>query len=246
MRVLSLHPAMTELAFALGAGGELVGRTDACLHPDAALKVPSIGPLADVSEVVVDVFEPTLVLTGPGQQELARALGARRSVISYDPQSLDEVFAGIASLGESLGKQVEADMLAYELRLVVHRAQESARRFRPMRVYCEVAHAPPTAASGYIAQLIAACGASVFEGEATPERIAAFDPQAILSCVAHQGDEDVEIISARDGWQGVSAVRYERVFSVPSPSLHHPGPRLAEGVRAIARLLHGIDLARQQ
>src|SRR5256886_8638456 len=42
-RVVSLLPSFTEILFAIGAGGRLVGRTTWCDYPPAALAVPSVG-----------------------------------------------------------------------------------------------------------------------------------------------------------------------------------------------------------
>ena len=43
-RVVSLIPATTELLFAIGAGGAVVGRTEWCDYPPAAAAVPNLGP----------------------------------------------------------------------------------------------------------------------------------------------------------------------------------------------------------
>lgn len=50
MRIISLHPACTEWVAAFGAGGELVGRSHACDHPDVVREVPSVTePVLDAS-----------------------------------------------------------------------------------------------------------------------------------------------------------------------------------------------------
>ena len=43
-RIISLVPSQTELLFALGAGGRLVGRTKFCVHPQPDVEqIPFIG-----------------------------------------------------------------------------------------------------------------------------------------------------------------------------------------------------------
>ncbi|HJS48671.1 MAG TPA: helical backbone metal receptor, partial [Gemmatimonadales bacterium] len=61
-RVVSLLPTFTELAFALGAGDAVVGRTTWCDWPAAAAAVPSVGDgLAPNVEAIV-ARRPDLVL----------------------------------------------------------------------------------------------------------------------------------------------------------------------------------------
>ncbi|MBA3646781.1 MAG: hypothetical protein H0W63_11480, partial [Gemmatimonadaceae bacterium] len=44
LRIVSLNPATTEIVFALGAGGRLVGRTSYDSWPDSAKLIPDLGP----------------------------------------------------------------------------------------------------------------------------------------------------------------------------------------------------------
>ncbi|HEX3509842.1 MAG TPA: hypothetical protein VHT27_01965 [Solirubrobacteraceae bacterium] len=59
MRIVSLVPHATELLFALGAGGEVVGVTHECDHPPAAL---------EIEHITRDVLEPGL---GAGEIDAA-------------------------------------------------------------------------------------------------------------------------------------------------------------------------------
>lgn len=241
MRILSLHPAATELLFSIGASDLLVGRTDECIYPEQARKVPSIGPHEDVSEVLVDVFEPDLVITGRGQQDLATDFGAGHKVVYFDPQSLEDLYAGISSLGELLGKQVEADMLVHDIRVLLERLCVKAARFHSTRVYCEGSH-EPLAATGYVMQLIEMAGGQPYRGPVTIEHLEKFNPQMIVSAVPEEDDFDFELMMARPGWSNLNAVQTQRLFSLPSSLLYRPGPRLIEGIKRIARILHGIEL----
>lgn len=238
MRVLSIHPAATELLFAIGAGAFVVGRTDACDYPAQAKKLPSLGD--EISEVVIAVFEPELILAGPGQEELARALGEKYKVILFAPESLDGLYREIAVLGELLGKQVEADMVVHELRTLLDKLKEKAGKYKKIRVYCEVA--PTQTTNGYVKELLTIAGAEPFTGEVTVERLQSFNPQVIFSCVPNKEETSLELITSRDGWQQLNAIKFDRIFSIPGWMLHRPGPRMQEGVRKVARLLHGVEL----
>ena len=61
-RIVSLVPATTELLFAIGAGDAVVGRTQWCDYPEAALAVPSVGDGIGPNLELVVGRRPDLVL----------------------------------------------------------------------------------------------------------------------------------------------------------------------------------------
>ncbi|MDD9953247.1 MAG: ABC transporter substrate-binding protein [Candidatus Woesearchaeota archaeon] len=237
MRILSLHPGTTELLFALGAGDMLVGRSEDSLYPAAATKIPSVWDTVD--DVMVDVFEPELVLLGPGQGDL---IGDKYEKVLFDPQSIDMIYEQILDLGERLGKQVEADMIVHDIRSAIAQVSEKATKFHPVRVYCEVHHNDTVASSGYVSELLQLAGGTPFQGQVNVEAVQAFDPQMIISCVPGEDEYNVELLEGREGWQGLNAVKYERVFNVQGDMLHRPGPRLVQGIKRLAKILHGVTI----
>ncbi len=55
--------------------------------------------------------------------------------------------------------------------------------------------------------------------------------------VAH-ADASPESVKARPGWQDISAVKNDRVYAIDPDIVNRPGPRLVDGLEALARLLH--------
>ncbi len=242
MRVLSLHPAATELMFAIGAGSMLVGRTDSCDYPEPALKVPTLGPMDEISPELVGVFEPELVLTGYGQRKLSDELSDEKRVFHIAPGSVEEVFRIIMDLAELLGKQIEAEVVIHELMATLEMVKDKAQKFKKVRVYFEVKHDPLTTAGCYIDDILMLSGGQSFRGEVTVDRLQLFDPQIIMVSVPDEGEEfNEEILLARDGWENLNAVRFERVFVLDDKLFFRPGPRLVKGIRKIAKIMHGID-----
>ena len=68
VRVVSLAPANTEIAFALGAGGKLVAGTTYDDYPAAARALPKIGDFQSPSVEKIVSFQPDLVLATGGIQ----------------------------------------------------------------------------------------------------------------------------------------------------------------------------------
>src|SRR5689334_1669636 len=61
-RIVSLLPSFTEILFAIGAGDQVVGRTQWCDYPPAALHVPSVGEGLPPNIEAVAARQPDLVV----------------------------------------------------------------------------------------------------------------------------------------------------------------------------------------
>ena len=61
-RIVSLAPANTEILFALGLEDQIVGVTDYCDYPPAALDKPKVGGYSTISIEKVVAADPDLVL----------------------------------------------------------------------------------------------------------------------------------------------------------------------------------------
>jgi len=241
MRILSLHPAATELLFALGAGGHIVGRCDNCTYPESALTIPSIGDAQEVTAESAAILEADLIVLGPDQDALAERLVAL-TPITLRFASLDGSLAEIGSLAKMLGKDVEAEVLSHDLRTLFERIKEKAARFHTTRVYAESLRAT-SSISPLMNDLIVLAGGTPYAGPINIDEIKRFDPQMIV--IAIPGDEsefDPTLIAARDGWSDLAAVKNERVFAIDDALLLRPGPRIAQGVKQLAKILHGITV----
>lgn len=61
-RIVTLSPALTETAFAVGCGPSLVGRTDACDYPEEACFLPEIGRFGDPDAERTLRLKPDMIL----------------------------------------------------------------------------------------------------------------------------------------------------------------------------------------
>ena len=66
--------------------------------------------------------------------------------------------------------------------------------------------------------------------------VIAADPEVII--LADEPAVTPEEVKARPGWEGVSAVRSDRVFAVDPDLVSRSGPRLVDGLEELARLLY--------
>jgi len=92
VRLISFSPAVTEILFALGAGGHLVCCDQFSDYPEKAREVPHLRGHQKVDAEEITSFQPDLVFTSTLiQTKLAEELrAAGLHVIHQDPRSLAE------------------------------------------------------------------------------------------------------------------------------------------------------------
>jgi iron complex transport system substrate-binding protein len=256
-RIVSLAPSNTEIVCALGACDRLVGVTDFDDYPPEVEAVEHVVVEAAVDVELVVAAEPDLVLAAGNELtpssviEQLDALGL--TVLVLYPESLDEVFADIELVGAALGQSAEAEDLVggMETRVeAVVAAVEGAER--PLTLY-EVYHAEGTtytAGEGsFLASLLELAGAEPLTGDAqgvlAAEELVAADPELILLGTASydpsiaEPDAALETVRSRAGWSGLRAVAAGAVVPYLDDIVTtRPGPRIVEGLEALARAIH--------
>jgi ABC-type Fe3+-hydroxamate transport system substrate-binding protein len=116
VRIVSLVPSITELLFALGLAGQVVGRTAFCVHPEGQVRqVRSVGGTKSVNLEKVRELEPTHVIVNIDETPKALALDLARTgarvVVTHPIEVLDNL-ALYRLLGGLFHKHAEAGALA--------------------------------------------------------------------------------------------------------------------------------------
>ncbi len=246
-RILSLGPSATETLFALGRGDRLVGRTDWCNFPEAALEVPSVGSLFPPDYERILATEPDLVVMIEGSVDVRERLEQEYglTVFVYAPATFEQLFAQMVTLGEALNAREAAEAMVAEIRGEVEaiEAKTASVTERPV-VFYEVWPDPLlTAGPGsFIDDMIRIAGGINAAGDAdsawppfSVEELLAADPDVIVT----GSPEMAQDVLSRPGWESIKAVREGRVYGVPNEDIVvRPGPRLVEGLRWFAETLH--------
>jgi iron complex transport system substrate-binding protein len=250
-RVVSLSPNTTEVLFAIGAGGVLVGRSQQCDHPPAARALPSVGGFAAPNLEAVLALRPSLVVgaRGPAGPEIERRLRAYGIATFFPPAaSVKDVEALIVTLGDKLGRGAAAREKRGQIQAQMAETRAWVAQRKPVRVVMVFDHSPIYVAgsSGFVVELLRLAGGEniVTAGGAYPavplERILTLDPDVIIDAVSPE-DQTARPSPLREvpGWSELRAVKEGRLRRLRSSTPLRPGPRLAEGLDELVRVIHG-------
>ncbi|GAB7387044.1 ABC transporter substrate-binding protein [Bacillaceae bacterium] len=247
-RIVSIIPSATETAFALGLGEKIVGVSAWDNYPEEVKKLEKVGGL-DVNVEKVVSLQPDLVLAHVSNGKSVEALRkAGVKVLVTDAKSLAETFAAIRLIAQATGTQEEAEALIRKMQRerdeVIRAVADIPAEKRP-KVWLEVSPELHTAGQGtFLHELVKLAGgqnvASDLQGwvQVNEEKVIAANPDVIFVTYGYYVQEAAEQVKQRKSWQVVNAVKNGRVYELHSDLVDRPGPRITQGLRQIASLLH--------
>ncbi|HEY2980483.1 MAG TPA: cobalamin-binding protein [Anaerolineales bacterium] len=253
-RVIALAPSNTEILFAIGAGDQVVGRDQYSDYPEAAKAVTDIGSTYEAlnTELIVSL-QPDLVLAAEiNTPEQVKALEDLGLTVYYlnNPTTLEELYSNIALVAQLTGREAEAKALIESLQVRVAAVDKKIVLIssRPT-VFYELDATDPaqpyTAGKGtFVTLLIERAGghniAADLEGypRLSLEQVVAADPAFIILGDGTYGGVTPEDVAGRPGWEKLSAVKNGQVLPFDDNLVSRPGPRLVDGLEALAKLLH--------
>ncbi|MBW3612575.1 MAG: ABC transporter substrate-binding protein [Chloroflexi bacterium] len=256
-RIVSLAPSNTEIVCALDACDLLVGVTDFDDYPPEVAEVDDVVIAAAVDVERVVAAEPDLVLAAGNELTPSSVIEQLEeldlTILVLYPETLDEIYADIELVAAALGRDEAADGLVAGMRDRVAEITAAVDGVeRPLTLY-EVFHAEGTtytAGEGsFLASLLELAGAEPLTGDAqgllAPEELVAADPELILLGAASydpslaDAQEALDTVAGRAGWSDLRAVRDGRVVPYLEDIVTtRPGPRIVDGLEALARAIH--------
>lgn len=253
-KIVSLAPSNTEILYALGAGGQLVGRDEFSDYPAEAKSVPSIGgSMGKYNWEKVASLQPDLVLASSlNTPEQVKALEDLKLTVYYlaNPTTLDGLFANLEIIGKLTGREKEAAGVSDALRKRVQNVTEAvAKKTARPKVFYELDGSDPakpwTAGPGsFIDTLILMAGgenaAARLKGDyaqISQEELLAANPDIILLGDAAYGVTP-EQVARRAGWNVIAAVKNNKILAFDDNLVSRPSPRLVDGLEALLKIIH--------
>ncbi len=248
-RIVSLAPSITEMLFALGLDQEIVGVTEFCNYPPAALDKPKVGYAQPNLESIV-ALEPELIVAPKSFLRvdlLNRLEQLKIPTMLLDAQTVEDILRHIQLLGRMVGRVPESLKVTETIRkqMTVLTARLEGRP-RPTLLF--VINTDPLITVGpgsYIHQLIELAGArNAAESAGTPyprlsiEEVLRQNPEFLLFPTGQfEGIPQAEQDQWRR-WTSLEAVKRNQFMHINSDILNRPGPRVLEALEALITILH--------
>ena len=247
-RIVSLTPATTEILFAVGAGPRVVATTDFDDYPPEAVPLPDVASYQGVDVEKIVGLEADLVVAGGNSFNSPDAIARLRTLgipvlVVYAPD-VATVLADVALVAKAAGEGAAGAALAAGMRAEIDAisAGIAATAGAAPRVFYELdatkeIYGP--ADNSFVVQMIELAGGDpITTGSPTVfsiplERLVTADPEVIVLGDAAYGATAAQV-AARPGWGGMTAVKTGAIRPVDDVVVTRPGPRLAEGLRALA------------
>ncbi len=248
-RIVSMTPSTTEILYALGLEDRIVGVTDFCNYPEAAVEETKIGGTDAGLEPVMAVEPDLVVSTNMNDQEtVERLMEMGYPVVAINSLSIDDVYHAIALLGQATGKVAQSGTIINEMKSKYNSLMEKMERVdeRPL-VFYEVWDDPYMSVNDdtFIGQLIVKAGGENLTGDAqsgyptvSVETIIDNDPEVYILPTGHGNVKRMTDIENRTGFGDMSAVTNERIYLVDQEIISRPGPRIIEGLETFTRAIH--------
>jgi cobalamin transport system substrate-binding protein len=255
-RIVSLVPATTEMLFAMGAGGRLVGVSSYDRFPPEVERIPKVGGLLDPDVERLIALKPDLVIVYETQTDLTRQLErARIPMFRYVHRGLPDIMQTMRALGRRVGEEAAADAAAarIERQLDVVRTRVAGRaRPRTLLIFGRelgtLRNIDASGGYGFLHDLLElAGGADALADlkqqsvEMSTEMVLARAPEVIIELHEGKSLPADRVDAERHVWDvlpSLPAVRNRRIYLLSGDEFVVPGPRIAIAADRLARALH--------
>jgi ABC-type Fe3+-hydroxamate transport system substrate-binding protein len=242
MRLVTLAPNLAENCFALGQGSNVIATSEYTDYPEAATKIPTVGPFSSPSLEKLLVLSPDLILVTDGTPlaVVDRLKKMGRSVYADDPKSLTAIVSAIRQLSVVLGVPDRGFEVALSMHQAIARVADAAAKLpRKPSVYVEIWNSPLMSAGKgtFVSDLVSVAGGINIGDETnnawptlSEEFVISHNPDVII-VASGMGTGDV---TGRTAFSTVKAVKLGQVYDMVGDYVFRPSPRIVEGLDLIA------------
>jgi iron complex transport system substrate-binding protein len=249
-RIVSMAPSLTEILFTLGLRQEIVGVTDFCDYPEAALTKHKIGGFLNPSIEKIVSLKPDLILgirDGNRMDTVHRLNDLGFPVYVVDPTGFDGVVKTIGNIGEVVRRREKSTDI---IRKITKKKEEIVRLTQSLskpKVFFLVGYSPiVTVGRGSLGDdlIRLAGGRNITENESGSyphyniETILSNAPDIIIMSSMDSKKDYLNLIKMWRSWKELPAVKMNAIYVIDSNLVDRPTPRVVEGLETMAGMIH--------
>lgn len=285
MKIASLLPSCTEIAYALGLGDNIMGISHECDFPEEVKSKPvltksKINPFGRSDQIdrdvlnivkkglsVYDIYEdelkklnPDIILTQDqcevcavslkDVQEAINKYICNAKIISLKPETLNDIFNDIQTIGKSTNKETEAKGLIKNLKERTDYIREKTKLTKKPKV-CVIEWIEPIMVAGnWVPEMIEIAGGINIMGEKgkhskkiSLDKILNYQPDKIIIAPCgfkvYQTMNDIDFLTEKPEWNQLNAVKNNEVYIVDGNAyLNRPSQRIVDTLEILASIIH--------
>ncbi|HEY3297436.1 MAG TPA: ABC transporter substrate-binding protein [Armatimonadota bacterium] len=243
-RIVSTVPSNTEILYALGLESHIAGVGSWDDYPPQVKKKPRVGDHAMSVERIIALRPDLVVAHATLNDSIIPSLekyGIR--VVAIDPETIQQVEQDILLLGKITNREKQSMVVSGKIASARQMVTKKISRIKSRPRVLFAVQSEPLWAAGphtFIDEMIrmaggvnvassARSGFSPFSTEAAVYR----HPEIIIGT-----DKGSRKIFTRGFWKNTPAAKSGRVYEASPDPLVRAGPRLAEGMMSLAKLVH--------
>lgn len=177
-------------------------------------------------------------------------LSKRSEVVSLKPRGLAGVMEDILAVGKACGAEPEARRLVGSLEARIQMVREDAAGLERRRVFCVEWFDPIFASGHWVPEMVSIAGGDDALGMAGRDSrkiswdlVPDYDPEVLILMPCGfdtaRTKEDATLLAKNEGWESITAVKKGEVFATNGSAYYsRPGPRLADGLELMAKMIH--------
>jgi iron complex transport system substrate-binding protein len=253
-KIVSLAPGNTEIAFSIGLDSNIIGDTTYCDYPAAAVTKPKMGGFSTANTELIVAAQPDLILTA--NLHIAKvvpqlqALLPNAAVFTLNPKTLQDVMDATILVGKITDhlKQARDTVATMQAKInsVTSKTQPLTSFQKPKVLY--VLYPDPLMTVGSDTpqyQLIDLSGGlSISQGmpngypTMSIEALVAANPDIIITSGMGTAGSAKDQMLNNPQLKTINAIKNNKVFDIDGNILQRMGPRLADGLVAMAQVIH--------
>ncbi|HDK7166423.1 TPA: ABC transporter substrate-binding protein [Clostridium botulinum] len=245
-RIVSLSPGATETIYALNKENTLVGRSDFDDYPAAVSNVKSVGGVKDPSIEKITELKPDLVIGGAhfskDTVKKLEDLGIKVAVL-YGAEDLDGAYKNIMDISTILGVTEKGQTMVDGMKKKVESVENKVKSLNKPKVYYVVDFGKADFTAGgdtFIGKMIEKAGGENIAKDTKGwnysfEKIVENKPEMIILSDKFNIKKN---FLATDKYKDLLAAKKNKVYEIDDNMLLRQGPRQADGLEALAKIIH--------
>jgi vitamin B12 transport system substrate-binding protein len=248
LRVISLSPHTTELAYAAGLGDALIAVSDYSDYPEAAQKLERVANYRGVKLERIVALQPDLILAWKGgnpPREMAKLEQLGLNIFYSNPVELEDIATTIEQLGQYSPEPTQATQTANQFRQEINAFKARNENQRTVSFFYQLSASPIiTVADGsWPSQVFSLCGGRNIFGDSpaaypqvSEEQVVVRQPEVIFG-TPHADTQT----SIWHNWQGkLPAVDNHHIFTLQADWLNRPTPRTINAIKQVCGLFDQV------